>query len=164
MVKDIFPQSVIEIARDLCLFVEDKETVDGNVTGIVFGVSASVVSVRLFLCKPNLTDLEQRSDELYDFVKKKGAKNLFVKVFSEGVKHIVSYEIEEEEGKLIKSVSHNEDNAAEGWLLRVEMKDCNDCLLEEKDDFVESVGWDVRTMLCDDYNRGIFLNGERLCI
>lgn len=160
MAKESFPQSVIETARDLCLFVEEK----GNVTGIVFGVSASVVSVRLFLCKPNLTDLEQRSDELYDFVKKKGAKNLFVKAFSEGVKHNVSYEIEKEEGKLIKSVSHNEDNAAEGWLLRVEMNDCNDCLLEEKEDFKEIVGWTARTLMGDDSNKRIFLNGERLCI
>ena len=160
MLKESFPQSVIEMARDLCLFVEEK----GNVTGIVFGVSASVVSVRLFLCKPNLTDLEQRSDELYDFVKKKGAKNLFVKAFSEGVKHIVSYEIEKEEGKLIKSVSHNEDNAAEGWLLRVEMKDCNDCLLEEKEAFIEIVGWAARILMGDDCNKRIFLNGERLYI
>ena len=42
------------------------------------------------------------------------------------------------------------------------MKDCNDCLLEEKEDFIEIVGWAARTLMGDDCNKRIFLNGERL--
>jgi len=117
-------QPAEELVRDLCLFLQSIKRewhADAKIEKMVFGISGAVVSVRAFLDKWEVTDLEPLTDELYDALRARGLKNLYAKSFSGTEKFSASYVVDDKTGRMEKSVSIGKDTTRAGLLLRGEM-------------------------------------------
>ncbi|MBR6346378.1 MAG: hypothetical protein IKR69_03215 [Bacteroidales bacterium] len=84
----------LEITRDLCRFLNDvlHET-EEHVTSIVFGISEAAMSIRASFKNVSLLNLEKRADSEYESLKKGGVKEFIVIAFKAGVKHRITYVI-----------------------------------------------------------------------
>ena len=151
--KDFRP--ALDIAGTVCEFIAGgRPSVFRRITGVNFGVSASVVTVRLFGKSPDLEDLEERTIALYGALVKLGAKKLTVEAFSEGVKYVHYYEEEKFRH------SQNEDHIPDGMYFRVDSEG-GDPILRDNALLLGSV-WHIISPLIDYTSETeFFLNGER---
>lgn len=149
-------KSALDIARTVCKFIaEGHSSVSRRITSINLGVSASVVTVRIFEKSLDHRNLEEKTQVLYDALVKLGAKKLTVEAFSEGIKYVHHYEKEK--------CRHfqEEDHIPDGIYFRVDSEGGN-LILWNHTLLLESVGHIILPLMDYTPESQFSLNGKKL--
>lgn len=148
-------KTVMDIAKTICEFIAGEHvSMFRRITGAVFGISTSVVSVRVYEKHLDLENLNERTEALYNALYQKGAKVLTVKVFFDGIKYTHRY------GDKGANIEQWPDNLPEGSLFLVEMGKKKDLPLNDSEPFLATVGPVIAPLLDNAAETNLFLNGE----
>lgn len=152
-------KTVLNITRIVCEFIAgEHSSVFRRITGVTFGVSTSIVTIRPFEKSPDLENLQERTKSLYEALIQYGAKELTVDVFSSGIKIVDFYN---EKGS---KYDQQNDTVPDGMLFRVDLGGRKDVLLKDQTLLIEAVGHTIFPLLDETSKPEIFLNGERLLL
>ena len=155
--EDLKPfQQTLNTARVICEFIAGEHySVFRRIKGMSFGISSSIVSVRLFEPAPDMSQLDERTDALYKTLTGYGVKRLTAMAFSGGTKITFDYD---DKGK--KSMSGEPDVALDGWFFRTDTGGRKNFILHTPSALFDIVGPIISPLLEASGYSGVFLNGE----
>lgn len=147
-------KEVLELTRHLCEFIKGGKGAK-MIPCLTFGISEAVATVHARMDSPDINQLDERADALWETVSKGGANTLSVKVFHHGVKAIREYSPDKKEASEFK------DPIPDGILLRIELSKKDDIILRDVSLFKQALGGVVGDLL-DWTTPGdfLFVNGE----
>lgn len=149
-------KTALNLSKRVCEFIAgEHSSVFRRIKGVSFGLSTSIITVRPFEDAPDLENVDERTHALYQDLKKGGAKELSVTLYSRGLKYFYYYNEKENKKEITQEI------LPEGALFRVDTGSRNSVILSDNELFRAAVGPIISPLLENSNTVDVFLNGDR---